>query len=485
MIKKANPFPKQSKLLIESASMQTELNSSIMADFNSFQGIELDTDLCGNFELLKFRGKDLLTIKVLTVSNLSKSYLSQQSQQQFYCGIGSGTWPLKVGWENARFAVITLSDTDEILGVIAEYNDDTFSMLNRYASKIKKTEIKRLNTLISSYLYEEAKTLFHREHWGWEEITPGAVIREQFTSRENITGLWAKEVAVIDPGNCNVCQQCGIWCPEDAIQFNPVTGKIDLIDYDYCKGCGMCDFVCPSEQNVIEMVEESQVKAAQTNVFHGIYARRIEAHGDYAKSEVDGILNLPVDEYQLVYRETSGKKSLSGHQLNQVLYTLKDLSERQRPILYTYVSKNGKQWKKIIRPLTNILVYGMSDYDKELAARMQSEGFRITAISSTRNGEYNKALPSFEKANVAINSNTSLEELIESTEPAIDAVVSAHFDNITVTQDKLIMEKIGVFRAPFMPSHARDNYLEDIINDVQAKRCPNRSSKKMIDPLRN
>ena len=31
------------------------------------------------------------------------------------------------------------------------------------------------------------------------------------------------------------------------------------------------------------------------------------------------------------------------------------------------------------------------------------------------------------------------------------------------------MEEIGVFRAPFVPSHTRDDYLENIISSVQAK----------------
>lgn len=140
-----------------------------------------------------------------------------------------------------------------------------------------------------------------------------------------------------------------------------------------------------------------------------------------------------------------------------------------RPLLYTYSQEKNKQWSKVIRPLTNILVYGMSDYDRELAAGMQSEGFRITAIPTAGSGNDNKSLPAFEKAGLAVNLHTGLADLIKDPTAAFDAVVTAHYKYITVDEDKLIREQIGLLRAPYLPSHTRDADLEEIISRVQGQ----------------
>ena len=232
------------------------------------------------FEILKFQKQDILATRMTSVGAFSKSYLGEQGRQQVYHSIEQGKWQLKPGWETAEFALVHHTESGQLLGVIAEYEDGTFAMHNQYADKTPKSAIEGLHFLTSQYLAEEARIPARHERWGWEEITPGAVIRESFTSRRTITGLWAKNVAVIDPDKCDVCQQCGIWCPEDAIKFNPVTGKMDYIDYDYCKGCGMCDWVCPDDQSAISMVDESKVKAAHAHAFHGTDFKRIEVSGD-------------------------------------------------------------------------------------------------------------------------------------------------------------------------------------------------------------
>jgi NADPH-dependent glutamate synthase beta subunit-like oxidoreductase len=52
-------------------------------------------------------------------------------------------------------------------------------------------------------------------------------------------------------GTCIDCKHCLDFCPDISILKDP-SGLI--FDYDHCKGCGMCDTVCP--RNVIEMVKE-------------------------------------------------------------------------------------------------------------------------------------------------------------------------------------------------------------------------------------
>ncbi|MBX6355831.1 MAG: NAD(P)-binding protein [Micromonosporaceae bacterium] len=54
-------------------------------------------------------------------------------------------------------------------------------------------------------------------------------------------------------GNCFECDNCYGMCPDNAIvKLGP--GKRFAIDYDYCKGCGICVAECPA--GAIEMVPE-------------------------------------------------------------------------------------------------------------------------------------------------------------------------------------------------------------------------------------
>jgi pyruvate ferredoxin oxidoreductase gamma subunit len=69
-------------------------------------------------------------------------------------------------------------------------------------------------------------------------------------SRANHTGTWSLERPVIaDP--CNACAVCALFCPEGAITRE---GHELAIDYLYCKGCGICEVVCPV-RNAIAMEE--------------------------------------------------------------------------------------------------------------------------------------------------------------------------------------------------------------------------------------
>ena len=49
-------------------------------------------------------------------------------------------------------------------------------------------------------------------------------------------------------GKCIDCENCIIFCPDSSVN------KQHDIDYDYCKGCGICAHECPSD--AIEMVKE-------------------------------------------------------------------------------------------------------------------------------------------------------------------------------------------------------------------------------------
>ena len=51
-----------------------------------------------------------------------------------------------------------------------------------------------------------------------------------------------------DKEKCIDCDNCIVFCPDSSVN------KQHDIDYDYCKGCGICAYECPSD--AIEMVKE-------------------------------------------------------------------------------------------------------------------------------------------------------------------------------------------------------------------------------------
>jgi pyruvate ferredoxin oxidoreductase delta subunit len=65
------------------------------------------------------------------------------------------------------------------------------------------------------------------------------------------TGLWRTFRPVYDESKCVKCLLCWLYCPEGVIY---VEGDRISIDYEYCKGCGICAKVC--NKNAIEMVVE-------------------------------------------------------------------------------------------------------------------------------------------------------------------------------------------------------------------------------------
>ena len=63
---------------------------------------------------------------------------------------------------------------------------------------------------------------------------------------------WRNKCPIYDPLKCIECYQCYMYCPDGVISKNE---KGISIDYDFCKGCGICEKVC--KLRAIVMEEES------------------------------------------------------------------------------------------------------------------------------------------------------------------------------------------------------------------------------------
>ena len=73
---------------------------------------------------------------------------------------------------------------------------------------------------------------------------------------------WRNMRPVLDAGKCTACLQCYLYCPDGCI-FRPARQTADAagtaavaIDYDFCKGCGVCVEVC--RFGALAMVPESE-----------------------------------------------------------------------------------------------------------------------------------------------------------------------------------------------------------------------------------
>lgn len=56
------------------------------------------------------------------------------------------------------------------------------------------------------------------------------------------TGEWRLYKPILKKEKCVKCLKCWIYCPEAVINKETLE-----IDYQYCKGCGICANECPCE----------------------------------------------------------------------------------------------------------------------------------------------------------------------------------------------------------------------------------------------
>jgi pyruvate ferredoxin oxidoreductase delta subunit len=87
----------------------------------------------------------------------------------------------------------------------------------------------------------------------WQDLPIGGINPDAGSSLENYTGYLRRgEKPQFNPDNCINCFFCWVFCPENAIMVDGE--KIAGINYDYCKGCGICVNECPVKHEPLPLV---------------------------------------------------------------------------------------------------------------------------------------------------------------------------------------------------------------------------------------
>lgn len=89
----------------------------------------------------------------------------------------------------------------------------------------------------------------------FKELPTGAIL-EGGTAVGYHTGEWRSFRPIFHKDKCIQCFICWIYCPDASIVVE--NGKVVGIDYDYCKGCGICNEVCPPKATAITMEKEAK-----------------------------------------------------------------------------------------------------------------------------------------------------------------------------------------------------------------------------------
>lgn len=84
-----------------------------------------------------------------------------------------------------------------------------------------------------------------------KDLPPGPISTE-LISTINKTGTWRSFRPVIDDKKCTRCYLCWKYCPDVAIEIEAEKVKIN---YDFCKGCGLCAEDCPKKAITMVMEE--------------------------------------------------------------------------------------------------------------------------------------------------------------------------------------------------------------------------------------
>ncbi len=109
---------------------------------------------------------------------------------------------------------------------------------------------------------------------GWDEVAHGVILHSfeddatdvamrkaedrnysDFSSYTATVASWRVVKPVYNRDICIDCQNCWVWCPDSSIISRDK--QILGIDYDHCKGCGVCVEVCPTNPKSLLMFGEA------------------------------------------------------------------------------------------------------------------------------------------------------------------------------------------------------------------------------------
>ncbi|MBU1261443.1 4Fe-4S binding protein [bacterium] len=88
----------------------------------------------------------------------------------------------------------------------------------------------------------------------WYELPEAGLIIEPGSAAKYKTGSWRSRRPIWDKDTCTSCLTCWIYCPDSSILVE--NHKVKGINFDYCKGCGICAKICPPKVSAIRMEEE-------------------------------------------------------------------------------------------------------------------------------------------------------------------------------------------------------------------------------------
>lgn len=96
------------------------------------------------------------------------------------------------------------------------------------------------------------------ERWTVDQMPQGFVMPAG-ASEHYLTGGWRSMRPVWDASSCTNCLMCWIACPDSSIvvRDDAMLG----IDYDHCKGCGICVKEC--RFGCLKLVREDQAEAVK------------------------------------------------------------------------------------------------------------------------------------------------------------------------------------------------------------------------------